>query len=349
MYKINDKVELIKNLTSRNRIVLPPMDTLMADDGFVSDFHIQHYGARAYGGVGTIIIESTAVSSEGRIRPRDLGLWKDEHIEGFKRIAKLSHDAGAVVGVQLNHAGAKAELEGKIYGATNFYQISLTSDYSLVNEIESERIKQSFVSAAKRAKTAGLDFVEIHAAHGYLLNQFIHPKLNNVIESDNILERAKIILEIVKEIKENISIPVGIRLSLGDDVENTGFQPKEFEPLIKALDPFVEYFHISSGGTIGVKPPSENNNIESRLYKVPYAELVLKWTKKNVITVGEFKTREDVEYALNKNIPFIAIGREQIFNPNLVINSLLKKEELEKGTYHWNNNPWFNPKDYSSN
>ncbi|QEH61214.1 NADPH2 dehydrogenase [Spiroplasma chinense] len=349
MYKINDKVELINGVTSRNRVVLPPMDTLMADDGFVSDFHIQHYGARAYGGVGTIIIESTAVSSEGRIRPRDLGLWKDEHIEGFKKIAKLSHDAGAVVGVQLNHAGAKAELEEPTFGATNFYTYLAKENYSLLDEENLKRIEDCFVKAAQRAKIAGLDFVEIHAAHGFLISELIHPQLNDLIKSEDIFERSKMLITVLERINSEVKIPVGIRFSISDDMKDSKFDISEFKPLVEKIENLVTYFHLSSGETIGRRDIVSNpSKPETKMFRIPYAETVLSWTKKNIIVVGEFQTREEIEFALNKDIPFVAVGRAQIYNPSLVMTDLLTVEEMDKELYKWAVNPWFHPVDYKS-
>lgn len=348
MYHINDKVELIKGIKSRNRIVMPPMDTLMAEDGFVNDFHIQHYGARAYGGVGTIIIESTAVSKEGRIRSKDLGLWKDDQIEGYKRIAKLAHQAGAVIGAQLNHAGAKAELEELTMGTTKFYSYLDQKNFRLTTEQDLKRIADDFVNAAKRAKVAGLDFIEIHAAHGYLLNQVLHPKLNEIITIDNMVDRASMIIDILKRIKTEVNIPMGIRLSISDDVNASTLKIEDFEQFIKAIDQYVDYFHVSSGSTIGLRNQVEiTPKPTTKMFRIPYAEKVMGWTNKNIITVGNFNNLEDVNYALSKNIPFVAIGREIIYNPNLVVNTLLTSEQMNVEDYHWNQNLWFSPTGYT--
>ncbi|WP_338983167.1 hypothetical protein [Spiroplasma endosymbiont of Othius punctulatus] len=348
MYKINDKTELIKGIKSRNRIVMPPMDTLMATDGFVNDFHIQHYGARAYGGIGTIIIESTAVSSEGRIRQNDLGLWKDEQIEGYKRIALLAHQAGSIIGAQLNHAGAKAELEELTMGTTNFYSYLDQKNFRLTTEKDLQRIENDFVKASMRAKTSGLDFVELHAAHGYLLNEILHPTLNEINKQNNMVDRSKMIIEILKRIKEEVDIPVGIRLSVSDDLNSSKLKIEDFKPFIEAIEEYVDYFHISSGSTIGARNQVEiTPKPTTKMFRIPYAEQVMKWTKKNVITVGNYNTIEDINYALSKNIPYIAIGREALYNPNLLINSLLTSDQMSDEDYHWNKNPWFNPKQYT--
>lgn len=347
MYHINDEVELVKGIKSRNRIVMPPMDTLMAKDGFVNDFHIQHYGARAYGGVGTIIIESTAVASEGRIRENDLGIWKDEQIAGYQRLANLVHQAGGVLGVQLNHAGAKAELKEQTLGPTTFYSYLDRSNYRLMTDSDLKRIENDFVAAAKRAKKASLDFVEIHAAHGYLLNEIWHPTLNEINQTNDILKRADILIQIIKRIYSEVKIRMGIRLSVADDLLSSKLKIQDLKPLIKEIEPFIDYFHVSSGATIG-----ERNQVEiepkppTKMFRIPYAETIKQWTNKNVIVVGNFDTIQDVNYALKKDIPFVAMGRALLYNPNLVITSLLKSDQMDEKKYHWNNNLWFNPYRY---
>lgn len=170
---INDKLEIVTKKPARNRIVMPPMDTLMAEDGFANDFHIQHYGARAYGGVGTIIVESTAICENGRIREKDLGIWKDEHIAGLVKITNIVKKAGAVIGIQLNHAGAKSVLNMPTIGVTNHFDYLNQKQLQFASLQDLQEIKSYFVSAAKRAKQANFDFIELHAAHGYLLSELI--------------------------------------------------------------------------------------------------------------------------------------------------------------------------------
>lgn len=347
--KINDSFEIVKNIKARNRIVMPPMDTLMATDGFANDFHIQHYGSRAYGGIGSIIVESTAVLSNGVINIKDLGLWNDEQVKPIAKVAKIIQQAGAVAGVQLNHAGAKADIKNVVkYGTTKKYNDHLDQTYlELVDNKILKSIEDAFVAAAKRAKTAGFNFVEIHAAHGYFLSNLIGKYSNDVIITDDILVRSATLINIIKRIHDDIKIPVGVRISFSDHTP-TGMQVEDYEPLVKALDHDVEYFHVSSGETIakgGVKELVLANGI---LFRIPMAEKVKKWTTKKVIVVGNFTTRNDVERALIKNIDGVALGREVLFNPNVVITDLLNSEELEMTKYHWNQNPWFDYQSYKN-
>ncbi len=346
--KITDKFEFIKGKPARNRIVMAPMDTLMGKDGFANDFHIQHYGARAYGGVGTIILESTAISSEGRIRSGDIGIYKNEHIEPLSRVAKIIKLGGALAGIQLNHAGAKSEIADETrYGAgAKYYEYLDQSQLKLMNDTDIKTIEDKFVKAAHRAKKAGFDFVEIHAAHGYLLNEFINPFLNDIIDSKDILVRAKIILNILKRIKEEVKIPMGIRMSVHDHV-SSGMTPKDYAPLINALEKYVDFFDVSSGETLKRIPLSnviaEQGN---KLYRINWAKEIKLMTNKPLIMAGNINCRKDVDYVLSNNIDAVSIGRELLFNPNFVLVSLLKPKEIDRTLYTWNDSPWYNHADY---
>lgn len=344
--KITDKFEFIKGKPARNRIVMPPMDTLMATDGFANEFHIQHYGARSYGGTGTIIIESTAIQENGRIREKDLGLWKDEHIEPFKSVVKTIKMGGALAGIQLNHAGSKAELNMPTVGVTKYYSYLDQRQLSILTISELEDIKNSFVDSARRAKAAGFDFVELHAAHGYLLSEIISKNVNEVTNNPDILKRAKIIIDIFDEINQKVQIPTGIRFSI-TDYSDEGMKEADFIPLLKALESKASYFHISSGEVIKrADVPKAMKEAGTKLFRVPLATKIKEVVSIPVIVVGNFISRADADYALNLGIDAIAIGREQIFNPNLVVNSLLTSEEIDENLYHWNNNIWFDYKRY---
>ncbi|WP_338984372.1 hypothetical protein [Spiroplasma endosymbiont of Diplazon laetatorius] len=215
--KLNDTFNLIPNKESRNRIVLAPMDIQAATDGFVNDMHIQHYGARAYGGVGTIIVEGTAITSDGRYREKSLGIWKDEHIEGLKRIVNISHCGGSVVGIQLFHGGSKSQLEEGIRSINTYFDFLDQSNLKIIDLKELYEIADEFIRAAKRAQEAGFDFIEVHIGDGTLLSNLLIKELNTLIKEDDMAKRIEPIIYILKNIKENIGIPTGIRLSVNDD------------------------------------------------------------------------------------------------------------------------------------
>lgn len=338
---------LIRTKQSRNRIVMPPMDTLMAMDGYVNNFHIQHYGARAIGGFGTIIVESTAVLENGVINTKDLGLWKDDHIKGLSDLSQIIKQGGAVAGIQLNHAGAKAGVEHlEKFGTTlKYYDYLNQAKLKLVTSKELKVIEDAFVKAAQRAKLAGFDFVELHAAHGYFLSNLIGKLTNEVIISENILERSDTLIKIICRIHDEVKIPIGIRMSFCDHCEN-GMQVQDYENLVKAISEMVEYFHVSSGETIasgGVGELIQKNGV---LFRIPMAKQVKQWTSKNIIVVGNFRTRSDIELAMSNNLDAVAIGRETLFNPNLIWTNILTTEEFDETKYSWNSSPWFSPKKY---
>ncbi|MDQ7983109.1 MAG: hypothetical protein REH79_02680 [Spiroplasma sp.] len=344
--KLTDKFEFIKGKPARNRIVMPPMDTLMAIDGFANQFHIQHYGARSYGGTGTIIVESTAVAENGRIREKDLGLWKDDQIAPLKNLVKVIKMGGALAGIQLNHAGAKAELPIATVGATNYYDYLDQTNFSLLTIKQLQVIKDDFVAAAKRAQQAGFDFIELHAAHGYLLSEILSKTINQVTNNQDILKRAKIIIEIIDQINVEVKIPVGIRFSITDH-SHDGMDVEDFLPLLKALETKVIYFHLSSGEVINrADIPTVIKAAKTKLFRLPLAVKVKKAITTPLIVVGNFVFRTDVDLAFDLAIDGVAIGRELLFNPNIVVNSLLTTDEIDDQLYHWNDNVWFNYKDY---
>ncbi|WP_283272844.1 hypothetical protein [Spiroplasma sp. SV19] len=345
MRNISDKAELIPGLKSRNRIIMPPMDTLMAKDGIANEFHIQHYGARAYGGVGTIIVESTGISSEGRIRESDLGLWDDNQIEPLKKVVDLVHKAGAKIGIQLNHAGSKSILDQETIGATRFYDYLDQTNLRIATQEDLDILEEKFIAAAYRAQKAGFDFVELHSAFGYFMSELLHPILNDVIKSDDILVRGKMILNIARRLKEEVKMPFGIRISIGDGDGNVKTEDM-CEPFIRELNKYVAYFNISTGETISkVRMADIIRDLGTKLFTLYYVNKVKQWTNKTIITAGNFQTREDIEIGL-KAADFIAIGRELIFNPSLVISTILNTNEMNEIDYHWNDNLWFNPVTY---
>ncbi|MCW2950495.1 MAG: namA, partial [Thermoleophilia bacterium] len=183
----------IRGVTLRNRIAISPMCQYSATDGVANDWHLVHLGSRAAGGAGLVIAEATAVAPEGRISPSDLGIWSEEHIAPLARIADYMHARGAAAGIQLAHAGRKASTDVPWRGGTTLDSahggwpvvgaspIPYDSAHQQPHELsvpEIELLVEQFAQAARRAVTAGFDVLEIHAAHGYLLNTFLSPLSN---------------------------------------------------------------------------------------------------------------------------------------------------------------------------
>jgi 2,4-dienoyl-CoA reductase-like NADH-dependent reductase (Old Yellow Enzyme family) len=189
----------IKNVQLRNRMVVSPMCQYSSIDGFTNDWHLVHLGSRAVGGAGLVFTEATAVSPEGRITPDDLGIWLDAHVDGLKRIVSFTQAQGVVAGIQLAHAGRKASHRSPWKGGTAIPEQDggwITAAPSAIPFREGDPIPQAldntgiqkviddFRQAAKRALTAGFQVAEIHAAHGYLLHEFLSPLSNQRTEPD---------------------------------------------------------------------------------------------------------------------------------------------------------------------
>ncbi len=183
----------IRGVTLRNRIAVSPMCQYSSVDGFASDWHLVHLGSRAVGGAGIVIAEATAVEARGRITASDLGIWKDQHIPNLQRIARFIHEQGAIAGVQLAHAGRKASTAspwdgGRFLSAAEGGWLTVAPSpmpfrptdgvpHALTRQ-EIADIVEAFAAAAKRALAAGFRVIELHGAHGYLINEFLSPLSN---------------------------------------------------------------------------------------------------------------------------------------------------------------------------
>ncbi|MCL6616035.1 MAG: NADPH dehydrogenase, partial [Anoxybacillus ayderensis] len=170
----------IRDVTFKNRIVMSPMCMYACDreDGTVHNWHLIHYPTRAVGQVGLIIVEATAVTPQGRISARDLGIWSDDHISGLRTLTTLVHEQGAKIGIQLAHAGRKAMVAGEIIAPSPLPFDDTMRTPKEMTKTDIEETIQAFQNGALRAKKAGFDVIEIHAAHGYLINEFLSPLTN---------------------------------------------------------------------------------------------------------------------------------------------------------------------------
>ncbi len=259
----------IKNITLRNRIAVSPMCQYSAEDGFANDWHLVHLGGRAVGGAALVIQEATAPCPEGRISPYDLGIWKDEHIAKLKQITTFIHAQGAVAGIQLAHAGRKASVNQPWNGnkvlqpAEGGWQTVSASaipfkdggnaPVALTKE-GINKVIEDFASAAARALQAGYKVVELHAAHGYLIHQFLSPLVNHREDEygGSFENRIRLLLEVVDAVKvvwpaEN---PLFVRLSCTDWAEG-GWDIDESVKLSAILKTKgVDLIDSSSGGAV---------------------------------------------------------------------------------------------------
>lgn len=239
MSSVFDQLTL-RGMRIRNRIAVSPMCQYSSTDGFADDWHLVHLGARAVGGAGLVLTEATAVTSEGRISPRDLGIWKDEHTEGLARIVRFLQEQGAATGVQLAHAGRKAShappfdggrrLSGEEGGWSDVYAPSPVSHREgapepvELSKTDIGRIIEAFVAGAVRAVEAGFESVELHFAHGYLVHEFLSGLANRRSDGygGDFEGRTRIALETLEAVRRRIpdSVPVLVRLSATDWVDD---------------------------------------------------------------------------------------------------------------------------------
>jgi 2,4-dienoyl-CoA reductase-like NADH-dependent reductase (Old Yellow Enzyme family) len=264
------------NITLPNRIVVSPMCQYSAEDGFANDWHLVHLGSRAVGGAALVITEATAVRPEGRISPQDLGLWKDEHIAPLKRAVDFLHRQGTFAGIQLAHAGRKASMcapwqgeriataeEGGWQNVVAPSAIPFSQKYPqphALKEAEIDDIVKAFARAARRALLAGFDVIEIHAAHGYLLHQFLSPLSNqrSDIYGGSLENRMRLLTQVVDAVREEWphERPLFVRISATDWAEG-GWNVQSSIALASHLRlRKVDLLDVSSGGLIpGVKIP----------------------------------------------------------------------------------------------
>lgn len=305
----------LKNIKLKNRVVMPPMCMYSADtEGYSNDFHVAHYAARAIGGVGLIIQEATAIHRDGRISINDLGIWTDDHIVGLKRIVDVIHHHGSIAGIQINHAGRKAKVEHPVGPSA----ISYGGDYSVPSEMTIDDIKdtiEDFKLAAKRAHLAGYDLLELHAAHGYLLFQFLSPISNH--RTDQYKDGVLLLKEVVKAVrtewpKEKV---LCIRISAYEYVKE-GVTPEFMADAINQVkDLGVDLVDVSSGGNILVKINAFPG------YQLHLAKKIKDLTGLPVIGGGLITTLELAQYAVSSNqADLIYLGRVLLRDPYMVIN-----------------------------
>jgi 2,4-dienoyl-CoA reductase-like NADH-dependent reductase (Old Yellow Enzyme family) len=259
----------IRGVTLRNRIAVSPMCEYSSTEGFANDWHVVHLGSRAVGGAGLVMTEATAVTADGRISPEDLGLWNDSHIPVLARIARFVEEQGAIAGVQLAHAGRKASTyrpwaarSGAVAVQDGGWRpvwapsaISFSKDYPEPTALDSAGIAAvvaAFAAAARRVLAAGFHVIEIHAAHGYLLQEFLSPLSNHRTDAygGSFEGRTRLVCEVVSAVREvwPIDRPLFARLSATEWVDG-GWTLDDSIALARLLGPLgVDLVDCSSGG-----------------------------------------------------------------------------------------------------
>jgi 2,4-dienoyl-CoA reductase-like NADH-dependent reductase (Old Yellow Enzyme family) len=259
----------LRDIVLSNRIGIPPMCQYSAHDGVAADWHFVHYGSRAVGGAALMIIEATAVTPEGRISPGDLGIWDDKHIEPLARIARFSQEQGCVAAVQLAHAGRKGSIglgwqaQSTLSESKGGWKIvapspvSFGEGYAVPHELDEPAIRRviaQFAAGARRAREAGFQAIEIHAAHGYLLHQFLSPLSNRRTDAygGSFENRTRLVREIIAAVRTEWPerLPLLIRLSATDWVDG-GWNADETVELCCTLQELgVDLVDVSSAGLV---------------------------------------------------------------------------------------------------
>ena len=313
-----------------NRIVIAPMCTYSGDNGSATDWHLMHYGQLAQSGAGLLIVEATAVEAMGRISHKDLGLWSDANEAAMRPVIDhVRRFSGIKLGVQLGHAGRKASslqpwLGGGPLPSDQAWPTLGASAVSASPEVPTPaaatladivRVKKAFVDAALRAQRLGYDLIELHAAHGYLLHQFLSPISNQRSDQygGSLENRMRLTLEVFSAVRAAVgdSLPVGVRLSATDWIDG-GWDVAQSAVLAKELQGLgCAFLHVSSGGL----SPAQKIPVGPG-YQLPLAHALRAGLQMPVIAVGLITDPLQAQAALDAgDADAIAIARAALYNP----------------------------------
>ena len=343
----------LQGVTLRNRIGMSPMCQYSAIDGVANEWHLVHYGARAAGGAGLIIIEATAVEPRGRISPDDLGLWDDSQVEPLKRITHFLKEHGTVPGIQIAHAGRKAGTH-RPWGApasgalssddTRHWQavgpspLPFSEKYATPQALSIEGIhalQDAFVNAAQRALAAGIEWLEIHAAHGYLLHSFYSPLANQRTDmyGGSFENRTRFLLETSTKVRQvwPEHLPLTVRLSCTDWVEH-GWSLTDTIRLAQQLKAVgVDLIDCSAGGNTPNPPATAYPG-----YQVPFAEAIRRQADLATAAVGLITAPEHADEIISSGqADVVLLGRELLRSPTWPLHAAkaLKQSNPIPGQY----------------
>jgi 2,4-dienoyl-CoA reductase-like NADH-dependent reductase (Old Yellow Enzyme family) len=320
----------LRDVTLRNRIGVSPMCQYSSHDGFTNDWHIVHLGSRAVGGAGLVFSEATAVTADGRISPQDLGIWQDAHVDGLRRITKFVSEHGAVPGIQLAHAGRKAntrrpweggspiEVSSRKWHIVGASPIPFKEGFPTPHELtrdELAAVVRDFGVAAIRAREAGFKLIEIHAAHGYLLHSFYSP-LANMRTDDyggSFVNRIRLLMQVTREVRRvwPDTLPLAVRVS-STDWGDGGWTLDDTIELAKLLKlQGVDLVDCSSGGNSATAQVPA-----SRGYQIPFAKAVRHGANIATAAVGLITEAKHADEIISRGeADVVLMGREFLRNP----------------------------------
>jgi 2,4-dienoyl-CoA reductase-like NADH-dependent reductase (Old Yellow Enzyme family) len=320
----------IRGVALRNRIVVSPMCQYSSTDGFATDWHLVHLGSRAVGGAAVVAAEASAVTPEGRISPQDLGIYKDEHIAPFARITRFIREQGALPGIQIAHAGRKGstcrpwEGTGLVPETEGGWKpvapsaLPFDKDYAIPSALEESGIRaivNAFAEAARRALQAGFQVLEIHAAHGYLIHEFLSPLTNKRSDSygGSLENRARLLCEVVGAVRrvwpENL--PLFVRISATDWIDG-GWDVDQSIEVVRKIGPLgVDLIDCSSGGN----DPRQRIPIAPG-YQVPFSQTIRNATGILTGAVGLIGVPEQATAIIQeKKADLVVFAREFLRRP----------------------------------
>ncbi|MBD2198043.1 MULTISPECIES: NADPH dehydrogenase NamA [Calothrix] len=321
----------IREVNFRNRIAVSPMCQYSSTNGYANEWHKIHLASRAVGGSGLVLTEAAAVEPRGRISPQDLGIWLDEHVENLAQIVELIHNFGAVAGIQLAHAGRKASTAKPSKGGkfldenqegwrplVSSSAIAFSKDSPIPEALTIDGIKQvtdAFVKAAQRSLQAGFKVIEIHAAHGYLIHQFLSPLANTRTDDygGSFENRTRLLREIVQGVREvwPETHPLFVRISATDWVDK-GWDIEQSVALSDKLKSLgVDLIDCSSGGIIpGINIPLKPG------YQTQFAERIRREANIDTGAVGLITSPEQADKIIRTgSADIVLLGRELLRNP----------------------------------
>ena len=321
----------IRGITLRNRIAMSPMCQYVATDGLAGDWHLVHLGSRAVGGVALVVVEATAVTPEGRITPGDLGIWGEQHVEPLARIVRFVHSQGAVAGIQLAHAGRKASCEPPWQGGARL-KTSAAGGWTVVapspvpfsecdplptplDDDGIDGIVAAFAAAADRALAAGFRVIEIHAAHGYLLHEFLSPLSNRRTDryGGSLENRMRLLLRVAERLRQRVpeELPLFVRISATDWVEG-GWDVEQSVVLARHLKVLgVDLIDVSSGALVPQARIPVGKGFQVPLARKIRCEASIRTGAVGLIT----ETRHADEIVTGGDADFVFLAREPLRAP----------------------------------